>query len=187
MQTIAPLTAEFLAAQPGSDEPWELIQGSLVRMSPAGPIHSRLALRIAARFLAFLGEDHPRLDVVADNCGFLIGRDPDTLLSPDAAIFERVAWHHRGWVEGSPVLAVEIVSPDQTLRETEAKARLYLDSGAEQVWIVEPGAGRITIHHPDGTRHLFVDEVLAGSGVLQGYSMSVGKLFADSPYRGQAE
>lgn len=39
-----------------------------------------------------------------------------------------------------PFLIVEVQSPDQPLRRTEAKAIEYLNFGVEHVWVVDPYA-----------------------------------------------
>jgi Uma2 family endonuclease len=39
-----------------------------------------------------------------------------------------------------PILAIEVQSPDQSLRYTEAKAMEYLAFGVEYVWVIDPYA-----------------------------------------------
>ena len=51
----------------------------------------------------------------------------------------------------APELCVEILSPSNTAAEMVAKARLYLDAGAHEVWLVDE-AGHRTLHGLEGVR-----------------------------------
>lgn len=177
MHASAPLSAEALAHEPGADGPWELVKGEFVPLSPTGPKHGKLAGRLYALLLPFIDEK-AGWDVVADNVGFLVERDPDTLLSPDVAAYRVRPSAPSAWVPHAPDVAVEILSPGQTLRELDAKRFLYLNAGAEQVWIVDPRERTITIYHRDGHRVAYHDEELEGTGCLEGFAMHVGEYFA---------
>ena len=50
-----------------------------------------------------------------------------------------------------PEICVEVLSSSNTAVEIEEKCRLYLDGGAEEVWIVT-GAGQVTFYDADGRR-----------------------------------
>jgi Uma2 family endonuclease len=79
-------SAEELAALEDDGYRYDLLAGDLIRVSPAGYRHGRLAARIAARLEAYL-DNHPGVgEVVGAETGFLLGRDPDTVLGPDAAV-----------------------------------------------------------------------------------------------------
>lgn len=184
MQVTAPLSAEALAKEPWGSEPWEIIKGEFIPLSPTGPEHGSLALELAFLHKMFFARRRDWV-VVGDNVGFLVARDPDTLLSPDVAVYRKRPAARSAWVPHAPDVAVEILSPDQTVRELDAKRVLFIDGGTEQVWIVDPRAETITVHHSDGTRVLYHDEELKGTGALDGFAMHVGEYFAHSPYRDQ--
>ena len=183
MQTLAPLTVESLAAQPWAGEPWELIDGEIVPTHPAGSYHSDLVWCLLTRLTPFVVAKGRTWRAVADNAGFVVSRDPDEILSPDVAIYKVRPRHSGPWFNFSPELAIEIASPDQAPQALLLKKQKYLAAGTEQVWIVDPRSETITIYLPDGTRMVHHDEPLAGFGLLDGFSMHVGELFADSPYR----
>lgn len=177
MQVTAPLSAEALACEPGADGPWELVKGEFVPLSPTGPDHGDYSLELALLLKVFFGRGRG-WRVHADNVGFLVEQDPDTLLSPDVAAYKVRPSAPSAWVPHAPDVAVEILSPGQTLRELDAKRFLYLNAGTEQVWIVDPRERTITIYHRDGHRITYHDEVLTATGCLDGFSMHVGEYFA---------
>jgi Uma2 family endonuclease len=39
-----------------------------------------------------------------------------------------------------PLIAIEIMSPEDTIRRASAKAVEYLEFGIEQVWVIDPSA-----------------------------------------------
>jgi Uma2 family endonuclease len=58
---------------------------------------------------------------------------------PDVAYVRtsRLGAIHRGFIEGSPDLAVEVVSPDSIDRDYEKKRRQYELAGVREYWIVD--------------------------------------------------
>jgi len=60
-------------------------------------------------------------------------RVPDIVVLRQGSIREPILTH-------PPLLAIEVQSPDQSLRYTEAKAQEYLAFGIEYVWVVDPYA-----------------------------------------------
>jgi Uma2 family endonuclease len=66
---------------------------------------------------------------------------------PDIAFVQTKRLHlvHRGFVEGPPDLAVEIVSPDSVQRDYEAKRELYRQAGVREYWIVDEMEQRVAL------------------------------------------
>jgi Uma2 family endonuclease len=60
-----------------------------------------------------------------------------------------------------PDLAVEIVSPDQTMKTLESKAGDYLAAGVDRVWVVEPEERFVAVFAPDTEKR-----VLTGTETL---------------------
>ena len=58
---------------------------------------------------------------------------------PDIAFMrkERLDLVHRGYVDGPPDLAVEIVSPESVDRDYDTKRRQYEEAGVPEYWIVD--------------------------------------------------
>ncbi len=59
----------------------------------------------------------------------------------------REALERDSWLEGSPDLVIEVVSPHN--RRLERKADVYLAGGAKQVWMLHPKRKTITVFAPE--------------------------------------
>lgn len=116
-------------------------------MSPAGAEHGVVALRIGR----FLGNfvDKAGLGVVfGAETGFKIDDDPDTVRAPDASFVRKSRLGARitkKFFDGPPDLAVEVVSPDDSRREVNDKANMWLARGALTVWIADPKTMTVAI------------------------------------------
>ena len=53
------------------------------------------------------------------------------------------------WLEGSPMIAIEIASRGNSDEEIDRKVEAYLAEGAAEVWIVRPKAASMTVFHKD--------------------------------------
>ncbi|MBX3426299.1 MAG: Uma2 family endonuclease [Pirellulales bacterium] len=94
-------------------------------------------------------------------------RFPDRKLPREAAF--RIA----------PDLAVEILSPGNTKREMELKLAEYLNAGVQLVWYIEPTTRTAIVHRPgEPARSIDADGMLDGAGVLPGFTVRLGEIFA---------
>src|SRR5581483_11004194 len=68
---------------------------------------------------------------------------------PDIAFVrnDRLHLRQRGYFDGAPDLAVEIVSPDSVERDYEDKRLAYEKAGVEEYWIIDPLKETITLLH----------------------------------------
>src|SRR5438128_588362 len=107
------MTAEELLALPEDHKRHELVKGELRTMSPPGAEHGSDAHAIAFHVGRFLYEN-PIACVVAAETGFRLSRRPDTVRAPDVGVIraERAPAEGlpRGYFDGAPDLAVEVVS-----------------------------------------------------------------------------
>jgi Uma2 family endonuclease len=85
----------------------------------------------------------------------------------------------QGSVPEMPDLAVEVLSPDQSLKELREKARYFLANGTKLVWLVIPEKRLIEVYTPDKEEVLTEIDTLEGDNVLPGFSMAVRDVFAD--------
>lgn len=109
-------------------------------------------------------------------------RRPDTLRGPDIAFVrkERIPPEcvPDDWFEGTPDLAIEIVSKSQAGHEAGLKALDYLRAGTPMVWVVEPQTKTVAVYTPpDHIRILRENETLDGGELLKGFQCEVGELF----------
>ena len=175
-----------LACAPENDtKKYCLIDGELlVTMSP-GQLHGRLALRIG-RFIADYADKH-HLGEAAVEVGYHSPDDQQTLLIPDVAFEGRAQASQpaiTGYAPYMPDLAVEIISPSQSLVDAQRKAKVYLRHGTAIVWLVHPGEknAEIWTSEDDGTpQRETIDLVggLSGGTVLPGFTLPLRRLFPD--------
>ncbi len=181
MATIEQVTtAEQLLQTPGLGR-CELLRGELVLMSPAGSEHGGIAANVAAALVAFVKKN--RLGrVFGAETGFQIAHDPDTVRAPDAAFVraERIGSAlGRGFFQGAPDLAVEVVSPGDRASEVLAKVQDWLDAGSRQVWVIDPQTRTVTVYR--SRREISVleaSETLSAEDLLPEFRFPVAELFA---------
>jgi len=63
---------------------FDLIDGELIRMSPAGGLHGDVASQFVRALVDHSDERQPGKVYTAE-ASFVLGRDPDVVLAPDAA------------------------------------------------------------------------------------------------------
>jgi Uma2 family endonuclease len=177
---LALITAEELLQMPEFEKHAELVNGEIVRMAPAGEEHGEIAISIGG-FLHQYVRQHKLGKVYAAETGFVLSRDPDTVRAPDVAFVsaERLKRKARAaYFEGSPDLAVEVVSPSEREGEVKAKVQNYLCAGAKLMWIIRPPAQTITIHRPQSQpRVLTLDDTLDGEDGVPGFAVPVRDIF----------
>ncbi|MDH6568237.1 Uma2 family endonuclease [Streptomyces sp. SAI-208] len=127
-------TADDLDRIPGLPPHTELLDGSLVFMSPQTRFHTR-TMRLLDNALLRQAPDH--LDVDRE---MTVRLDAKNRPEPDLVVFpvDAVTGPNQTWYEPDDlVLAVEVVSPDSRERDREVKPRKYAAAGVPHFWRVE--------------------------------------------------
>jgi Uma2 family endonuclease len=174
------VTADELWAMPDEgSRRYELVDGELITMSPSGATHSNIALYIGGHLLMYTRSRNLGKAYGADG-GFVIKRNPDTVLAPDAAFVraERVV-ESDGFFPGPPDLAVEVISPNDTYGEVDAKVAAYLAAGTQVVIVVNPRNRTATITSAARSQLITIHDALTAGDVVPGWSLPLRELFAD--------
>jgi Uma2 family endonuclease len=191
MATVAErlLTEEEFLALPEDPEgrKLELLDGRVVRMSQPGEEHARIARKLFVTLFAFV-EEHQFGEVFFD-VGFKLRSSPDRIVNPDVAVVlaESLAPDRdvTKAIGGGPLLAVEVVSPNDRDNEVADKVLEYLDAGTRRVWVVRPTTRTITVHRPGGTAvTLAADASLTSEDAgfsVSGFAMPVAAAFPPPP------
>jgi Uma2 family endonuclease len=109
----------------------------------------------------------------------------DTVRNPDVAFIVsddlRDIDPDHSPVEGSPALAMEVISPTNLAQDTAKKVRQYLEAGSHAVWLVYPTLRLIEVHNAAGARRIIEPESLQESKIFSGFkfSLSLTWLFDD--------
>lgn len=176
------MTAEELIKLPRGRSRYELVNGELREMSPAGHNHGRIAARLAGALWQHV-EEHGLGEVYAAETGFTLRTNPDTVRAPDVSFVrqERVeeVGDAKGYWPGAPDLAVEVNSPGDTVSEVEEKVEEWLDAGTALVWVVSPKLRAVTVYRSrEDITTLTEKDALDGEQIIQGFRYPVAKLFA---------
>lgn len=168
------------------DKDFYLIDGELVWTMPPGGKHGNLAFEIGYHLRAFL-EKHD-LGIGTVETGYHPTNDRHTLLAPDVAYISRTRAPKpfpERFVPTMPDLAVEILSPGDSLKAIRRKAAVYLANGAGLVWIVLPAEMGVDVCRASEGAGLNIEFVgrdgsLSGEAVLPGFALELKLLFPGS-------
>lgn len=175
------LTAEELWKMPDDGYRYELVKGVLRKMPPAGFEHGIRSVKIGSLLHVHV-EKHGLGYTCGAETGFTIARNPDTVRAPDAAFVRREAIEERGIVkgywEGAPDLAVEVISPGDTYTEVAEKVEDWLTAGCAMVWVINPRRETVEVHRPgEESTVLSGVDILEGGDVVEGFRCEVEELF----------
>jgi Uma2 family endonuclease len=68
------------------------------------------------------------------------------------------SWKRNEACPAPPELIIEIISPNQSVKELEEKGKDYLNAGVAKVWIVEPETQSITVISPDDATQKYIGD-----------------------------
>jgi Uma2 family endonuclease len=173
------LTAEEAWRQ-GRPGLWELVDGRIVPVSPAGARHGDVVASVTRILANFVGAR--RLGrVLAGDAGFVLRRNPDTVRAPDVAFVTAARLPGRPpaeFMNGAPDLAIEVVSPSDDWKAVDRKAGEFIAAGACAVWAIDPGNEMAKVYARDGARVLARGEVLACPELLADFELRLPDLWA---------
>jgi len=153
----------------------DLIGGEVVRRPPASLIHDLIKNRINELLIGYLATN-PQLRLKSlVEIGAQVS-DADAFI-PDVSVVQRGRLPGQTRIfQGSPELAIEVVSPSDTAKHLERKVDVYLQGGAKSVWIVFPEARSVMVHTRESVRKLKADDSLTDP-VLPGFSSPIAAFF----------
>jgi Uma2 family endonuclease len=105
--------------------------------------------RLSARLQLFIEENKLGLLTSPEN-GFQLS--PTDVLAPDAAFIATgrlKGLRRRGFFQIAPDLAVEVISPSESVTAAQRKAARYLAFGVREVWLIYPSERRADVCLPD--------------------------------------
>ena len=178
-----PMTADELLAMPDDGYRYELVKGELTRMAPTGHKHGIVTMDIAGPLHQHVRENNLGA-VYGAETGFIITQNPDTVRAPDVAFVRRARLERAGdvksyWI-GQPDLAVEVVSPGDTVAEVEEKVAEWLEAGTGAVWVVSPKLRTVTVYRSlTDIVTLTERDTLDGGNVVLGFRLPISQIFRD--------
>lgn len=163
----------------GDIGPCELVDGTIVTMTPTGAAHGNIEVRLA-RLLDEYVEKCGIGWVLSGEVGIITKRNPDRVRGADLAFLsrEQATDIPDGFLTIAPELVVEIVSPSDRWTDIREKIDEYFAIGVKQVWIVEPPSRQILAYTSptEAIRYRAGDRLPAGHG-LSGLEIAVDRIF----------
>ena len=160
-------TAEELLGMPYDGFRYELVQGELIQMAPAGSQHGRIAFKVAFD-LETTVRTHDLGVVYAAETGFKLASNPDTVRAPDVAFVRKdrvqAVGDIVGYWPGAPDLAVEVLSPSDNFSEVEGKVFEWLTAGTQLVLVVNPKKRSITAYRSRSNIRAYTEDETIDAG-----------------------
>jgi Uma2 family endonuclease len=186
MATVAAsmTTAELLSLPEDGTERW-LIAGELRErpMTRRNKYHCRATTRVGRFLDEWLdGQPEPHGWVLTGEAGVILGRDPDSTVGVDVVYIGPEVMGRQdkdaALIEGVPVLAVEILSPSDTVEDVHERVAEYLRRGVALVWVLNPYDRTVKVHRPGAEPELFnARQEISADPDLPGFRAAVARLF----------
>jgi Uma2 family endonuclease len=121
----------------------------------------------------------------APDCGYQIfGEQSNRVRFPDGSFIARGRLPGdetpAGHIRIAPDWALEVVSPNDTADDVEAKRIDFLRAGVKLLWIVYPEWRTVHVYRPGSVATVLTEaDELTGEDVLPGFQCRVAELFAE--------
>lgn len=180
--SIATLNPIAAASLPSMDEPlFEIIDGVMKEKPPMG-----LFANILASFLANAINNFTlpkRMGMAINETPYQI--DAKNTRRPDVSYYEfakfpslEVLIQDPPNFECSPNLAIEVISPSNTVAEMDERIDYFFNTGVQLVWVIHPQSEQVYVYvSKKDCKILEVGDVLDGGKVLPGFTLPVAELF----------
>ncbi len=167
------------------DEQYEVVNDQIVEEPRLGAYEKWVATRIVRAIVRFdldgaLGEAY-------EEGLFILERAPRLRRSPDVAFVSRERWpvdlpapREAAW-DVIPDLAVEVISPNDLVRDIMDKIDEYFRVGVRTVWVIHPVHELVyNYDSPTSVRILKRGDTLDGGAVLPGFQVALDDLFGET-------
>lgn len=169
-------------------QPFELVDGEILKMAPNKKRHSKLSKRVYDQILFYLA-DHNLGEVFFESTYILEDKPNWVEVSrvPDVMFYERTRYDTYEEQEQEsdekpfilvPDLAVEVVSPTDKYSDVQRKVAAYLRDGVRLLWIIDPQNATVTVYEGSETPTVLRSgDTLTGGDVLPDFEIAVDVVF----------
>lgn len=174
-------TDEEFVALSKDGQRYEIVNGELIDVGNSGALHGYVCSLLIAALTSYSASS--KLGVVLDSSTAFTMKNGNRR-SPDVSFFakERLQGMTElpsGFLDGAPDLAVEVLSPGNTVEEIHDKLVEYFENGTRLAWVIHPGEHFVLVYHsaqePD--RLLKSADSLDGEEVIPGFTLPLANLF----------
>jgi Uma2 family endonuclease len=166
---------EFLAAP--EEKPYrEYLRGQVTEKPMPTDLHGAATSDLIGTFWVYLRETG---EGVVRNEVRHADRPQDWVFLPDVEIRAKAPPQARGAVEGAPPFAIEVLSPDDRPAVWLERVDLYMASGTQLLWVVDPEAETIRVYRPGEAAHTYrAGDMLDARPVLSDFRLDLEVFFA---------
>jgi len=155
------------------DGRYELIEGVIYKMAPAGEEHGVIAWKIIQKIGNFVEKHRPGI-ITSSETGYRLSSEPDTVRAPDVAFKSNKRLAEKGLSKGYST----VNSPSDSYTKILKTIEDWLKAGVLQVWVVEPEDKSIVIYDSSGKhRILEKKDEIEGGEILPGFKCKVSDFF----------
>lgn len=171
------------------DDRVELIDGKVVRMSPApSRDHQKISIAISSALFQFLKNNDCEVYSAPFDVRFpqesVADKDIYTVLQPDICVVcDQTKLDDHGCI-GAPDIVVEILSPGNNQTELLQKYSIYERSGVLEYWVISPAEKTFLKYRLDKNgkyqaSKLFTLSEKIQSAILPGFELSLDEVFGN--------
>lgn len=171
---------EFVNRPENAERSFELRHGEVVELSRPTRLHGIVCYRIV--FL--LGQYAEKTGigyVVSNDAGIVLEEEPGTVVGPDVAYFMDATTFEEippKWAETPPVLAVEVLAPNDKPTAVNEKVQDYIQGGVKVVWVVDYEERKVSVCRHDRTLIVLKEDAeLSGDPDLPGFTCRIAEFF----------
>lgn len=163
-----------------ADRRFELVRGKVIDVPSPTKIHGVVSANISFMLGGYIRQQNKGY-ITTNDAGTLLERNPDTVRGPDVAYFidaQSFNELHPKYGEHPPVLAVEVLSPNDRINRVLSKIDDYLNNGVRLVWLVDPEDRSIRVFRPkQDAVTLTIEREIDGGDALPGFRCPLSEFF----------
>jgi Uma2 family endonuclease len=174
-------TDEEFMALPQDGHRYEIINGELIDMGNSGALHGYVCSLLLTALMGYILPK--KLGIILDSSTTFKMKSGNKR-SPDISFFAKERLQGMvelptGFLEGAPDLAVEVLSPSNTVEEIHDKLVEYFENGTRLVWVIHPNEHFVLVYRSDQEPDRLLKSVdsLDGEEVIPGFVLPVDDLF----------
>jgi Uma2 family endonuclease len=173
-------TDEEFMALPDGGHRYEIVNGELIDMGNSGAKHGYIAIILSSALFTVVMSK--KLGALFDSSTAFKMKNGNKR-SPDISFIAKERLQGLkdlpdGFLEGAPDLAVEILSPGNTIEEIHDKLVEYFDNSARLVWVIHPKENYVLVYScaQEPERLLKSSDFLDGEDIVPGFTLPVADL-----------
>lgn len=163
-------------------ERYQLFNGEAFMMASPSVEHQRILMSLSVQFGSWLkGKPCQVFSAPLDVRLFPKEDNSDnTVVQPDLLVVCDQSKIAKNSINGAPDLAIEIVSPSNSLSEMLIKFNYYLEAGVREYWIIDPIEKKVQVHVYENGHFIssvYREKSAVPVAVLQGLTINLEEIW----------